>query len=102
MNNRPLRAKNSPPAGWVTDLKRSVRSFRRLRQLGRCGAGKFGRWSLHDDGEAIETLEGIFERAFTLAPADLIGQQRVDVGIDGEVFGRIVAAAESNEQTQQR
>ena len=70
----------------------------RVRQGRRGRRSQFRGRRLDDDFDQFITSELAFEHDLALHPVELIRKQRIDVGIDGEVGGRIVGAGQRHEQ----
>ena len=62
-----------------------------LRERGARGAGEFRRRRLHHGQDRLVPVEGLVELIVALAPIQLWRNQRVDVGVDREMPGRVEA-----------
>ena len=97
-----MRRKNSPPPGCAIDLKQLLVRVEPARPAPRSPA-------LASSGVGASTTTRIecrccgnacLERDFTLAPRQIRRNQLVDVGVDGEMLGRIDARNDGHEQSQ--
>ena len=90
-NSRPFFSKNSPaPSGW-TESKFSVSPDSFSASAALAALVEFRRRGLHDGEDRAVLIEGLVELIIALAPIQIGRDQRVDVGVDGEVPGRIEA-----------
>ena len=62
------------------------------------GAGEFRRRRLDHGQDQFFAVERLLELVVALAPVEVGRNQRVDVGIDGEIAGRIEARADRQDQ----
>ncbi|MFK4604757.1 hypothetical protein ABIF57_004209 [Bradyrhizobium diazoefficiens] len=61
------------------------------KQRVRCRGRHFRRLCLDHCRNRRVAVEGAVELLVALAPVQILGNQRVDVGVDGEVLGRVIA-----------
>ncbi len=97
-NNSPFFSKNSPEPSGCTDSKclGVAGQFRGERVAG--GAGEFWRRRLDDGQNQFFAVEGVLELIVALAPVEIGRNQLVDVGVDGEMLGRVVARPDRQKQ----
>ena len=76
---------------------RRVLLERRRQRVGR-RRGEFRRRRVDDDVDDLEAAERVLEREAALPPRQILGQQRVDVGGDGEMGGGVDAADDGEQE----
>ena len=97
-NNSPFFSKNSPEPSGCTDSKCLVSPASFVKSALARGAGEFGRRRLDDGENQFFAVERLLELLVALAPVEVGRNQRVDVGVDGEMPGGIVARSDRQKQ----
>ena len=98
-NNSPLRAKNSPPPGWVTERNSSGCCVRRCTSALVAALTSSGRRRLDDGDDQFELRKRRFECGLALAPRNIVRNQLVDIGRDREMRRRIDAGRDRQQDS---
>ena len=69
-----------------------------LHQRGRRDAGELRRRGIHHRERRAVAVERLVELVVALAPIELVRNQRVDVSIDLEILGGVVAPGDRQDQ----
>lgn len=72
-----------------------------LLERGTGRAGQFRRRRIHHGQDGTVAIEGPVELVVALAPVQFWRNQRVDVGIDGKITGRVEARRDRKDQSEE-
>ena len=100
-NSSPFFSKNSPEPSGCTDSKFLVSPVSFSASASAGGAGQFRRRRLDHGQDRSLAVERLLELVVALAPVQIGRNQRVDVGVDREIAGRVEARRDRQDERDQ-